>query len=163
MLISSTKPDATKAAVTSWMTGTVSQLESNIKSLQDKRVEKLKQTQVSVPVISGASSSDGSTGTMTATPGSEQPDPVFGVGDTGASSTGETGNATDGKSSNLPQAGTVSDPWVTITASFSAQDQSSTTTTSSWGMSVGGGAGWGLWSVGGSYSHDQSSRFVAQP
>ncbi|KAK0612567.1 hypothetical protein B0T17DRAFT_564881 [Bombardia bombarda] len=25
-----------------------------------------------------------------------------------------------------------------------------------WGMSVGGGAGWGLWSVGGSYAHDES-------
>ncbi|KAK0741578.1 hypothetical protein B0T18DRAFT_307044, partial [Schizothecium vesticola] len=47
------------------------------------------------------------------------------------------------------------DPWTTISASFSASDQKSTAYSKEWGMSVGGAAGWGLWSVGGSYAHSQ--------
>lgn len=55
------------------------------------------------------------------------------------------------------------DVWTHISASSSASDQKSTTTKSSWGMNVGASAGWGLWSLGGSYGHSESdSDFKSQ-
>ena len=48
------------------------------------------------------------------------------------------------------------DPWTKVTASYSASDQKTTLTQSSWGFSVSASASWFLWSAGGSYSHDES-------
>ncbi|KAK0647152.1 hypothetical protein B0T16DRAFT_172948 [Cercophora newfieldiana] len=50
----------------------------------------------------------------------------------------------------------TADPWTTVKCAISMQDMTKKNTESSWGMSVGAGVGWGLWSVGGSYSHDQA-------
>jgi hypothetical protein len=52
------------------------------------------------------------------------------------------------------------DPWTKITFSFSATDQKTHTDQSSWGFSAGGSVGFGLFSAGGTYSHDESSASV---
>ncbi|KAI9782386.1 MAG: hypothetical protein M1839_005259 [Geoglossum umbratile] len=49
------------------------------------------------------------------------------------------------------------DPWTKITFSFSATDQKTHMDQSSWGFSVGASVSFGLFSAGGSYSHDESS------
>lgn len=108
-----------------------------------------------MPVIAGAidegNEADGEKiGTVTAEEDADQAEPVFGVG-------GKS-RGTDAGSGELPLAGTASDPWVAITASFSASDQKSKMSSSSFGFTCGGGAGWGLFSAGGAYSHDKSSR-----
>ena len=51
-------------------------------------------------------------------------------------------------------------PWTTISFSYSAQDQAQDEFASSWGMKVGGGVGFGLFSAGGNYAHDQSSQYI---
>ncbi|KAH8650430.1 hypothetical protein BGZ61DRAFT_545785 [Ilyonectria robusta] len=52
----------------------------------------------------------------------------------------------------------LENPWTTITFSYSASDVSNHSKESEWGMKVGGSVGFGLWSVGGSYSHDESHK-----
>ena len=130
----------------------VSTIDHQIQSLNDKRAAKLGTFPITLPVIADASADDeaenGATGI--APPGAEFADDIF-IEPAPTSGSG------------VPAAGSVSDPWTTITASFSATTQTSASDTSSWGFSVGGGAGWGLWSVGGSYSHDQSQRCFANP
>ena len=132
--------------------------------MQEQRLVKLRSLSVTEPVITGAVSpgegADGpdtggvsTTGTVFAPIGSELAAPVFGL-------TTAIPTSTDDSNSNLPVAGTASDPWTTIKLSYSAANQSSTATTSSWGFSVGGGFGWGLWSVGGSYAHDQTQKYA---
>ena len=79
-----------------------------------------------------------------AQPGSELANPIFGLNQ----APGQTG----------PAAPAPADPWTKITASFSASDQKSLYTQSSWGFSVGGEASFGLFSAGGAYSHNESTR-----
>ena len=50
------------------------------------------------------------------------------------------------------------DPWTKITVSFSADDQERHTDQSSWGFNAGASVSYGLFSAGGSYSHDESSE-----
>ena len=91
-----------------------------------------------------AGSANKTSGNNLATPGYEMANPIFGIGPTNPSTT------------SAPPA----DPWTKITASFSATDQKTAVDTSSWGFSAGGGVGFGLFSIGGSYSHESSSVFV---
>lgn len=130
----------------------VSTIDHQIQSLNDKRAAKLGTFPITLPVIADASADDEAENGATdiAPPGAEFADDLF-IEPAPTSGSG------------VPAAGSVSDPWTTITASFSATTQTSASDTSSWGFSVGGGAGWGLWSVGGSYSHDQSQRYPADP
>ena len=52
------------------------------------------------------------------------------------------------------------DPWTKITFSFSATDQKTHMDQSSWGFSAAASVSFGLFSAGGSYSHDESSTCV---
>jgi hypothetical protein len=129
-------------------------MKANINKLGVLRGDKVKTQPPKPPVIASATAtSDDPTmpnGTIVSGPGDENPDEAFGI-------TQPNEDTTD------PQAGSASDPWTTISASFSASDQTSTSSTSSWGMSLGGSAGWGLWSAGGNYSHDESKTFAFFP
>ena len=127
----------------------ISTIDLQVQSLNDKRAAKLGSFPVTLPVIADASVEDDEEDGATdlAPPGAELADDMFMLPP-----------PTEG--TGVPAAGSVSDPWTTITASFSASSQTSSSDTSSWGFSVGGGAGWGLWSVGGSYAHDQSQRYL---
>lgn len=146
-----------KQSLGKWLDTTIATIKSQVKALTDKRDQTFGGAFAaqSAPAIVGGHTDDNNNGTDVAAPGSELSDPLFGVQPPPDQPTSGGPAAAD---PTLPQAGTESDPWTTISASFSAQDQSSTATSSSWGTSVGGGAGWGLWSVGGSYSHEQSQN-----
>ena len=49
------------------------------------------------------------------------------------------------------------DPWTKITYSFSGTDQKTHMDQSSWGFSAGASVNFGLFSAGGSYSHEETS------
>ncbi len=51
-----------------------------------------------------------------------------------------------------------SDPWTKINLSFSATDLKTRSDQSSWGFSASAHVGFGFFSAGGSYSHDESTR-----
>jgi hypothetical protein len=138
-----------KASYTEYLNGQITIIESQLTKLAEVKKEREGTNPLKIPVITGAESDQNSNGTAFAKDGDEKALAIF----TKASETEGTAATGGGESSN---------PWTTISASFSAEDQQSKETTSSWGMSVGGGAGWGLWSVGGSYSHDQSKRYVGE-
>ncbi|KAK5163218.1 uncharacterized protein LTR77_010804 [Saxophila tyrrhenica] len=154
--------DTSKKAISGWMHQTLMTLQSNVSKLEQARTKKMASQPPGPTVIASATAGKGSgndgvpDGTVAAVAGDENPNPVFGVGPN-ASGASTTPGAAGSDPNTLPQGGTASDPWTSIKCSFSAKDQSSTASTSSRGFSVGGGAGWGLWSVGGAYSHDQSS------
>ncbi|KAI0465830.1 hypothetical protein F4859DRAFT_527711 [Xylaria cf. heliscus] len=144
--------DNMKIGVQAWLNRTIADLEKNIQALQLKRADKADLFD-RVPVIEGADDEnpdapDESAGTIVVPPGGEEPSPRFGVG--------RKVETPGGSSKNLPEAGTVSDPWVEISASFSATDQQSEEKQSSFGFSVGGSVGWGLWSAGGSYARSST-------
>lgn len=143
-----------------WITGKEAIIQSQIAALQQQRHAKLQSLPITETAIVGAvAPGEGvvggrdAKGTLFAANGSEFAAPVFGL-------TEPITTSTDESNSNLPVAGTASDPWAKITLSYSADNQASTASTSNWGFSVGGGAGWGLWSVGGSYAHDQTQKYV---
>jgi hypothetical protein len=140
--------DGANASTQTWLAGTLTTLASQIDALNEKRTEKLATAPITVSAISGVDVHDKDEGTELAPVGAELAAPIFGI--TPPDSTASTGADAD---PDIP----TSDPFVTITMSFSAQDQQDSSDSSSWGMSVGGGVGWGLWSVGGSYSHDEAS------
>jgi hypothetical protein len=122
--------------------------------LKSKRDALVGQQPSTIPVVIGAHADDGTagqnagtgTGTDIAAPGAEYANPIFGT----------TGGPNANSGTN-PTAPTTDNPWTDMNLSFSSQDQKKSQDESSWGMSVGGGVGWGLWSAGGSYSHDESS------
>jgi hypothetical protein len=141
--------DENKTQYTQYLDGQIAIIDSQLTKLADVKKEREGANAFKVPVITGAESDANSNGTAYAKDGDEKALDIF-------TKTQEAGGA------GAPAGDDSSNPWTTISASFSAEDQQSKDTTSSWGMSVGGGAGWGLWSVGGSYSHDQSSRYAGQ-
>jgi hypothetical protein len=85
--------------------------------------------------------SDKPSGNNVAAAGYELANPIFGI-------------TAPGSTTTAPPA---ADPWTKISASFSASDFKTSTDTSSWGMSAGASLGFGLFSAGGSYSHDETS------
>ncbi|KAK4183746.1 hypothetical protein QBC35DRAFT_418305 [Podospora australis] len=142
-----------KVSMDKWLQGTIKTINGQLDALRAKRVEKAGQQPVKVAAILDASNEKGKSGTTVAADGSELANPMFGVPNPSAPT---ATSATATIPSTPAAAGSESDPWVTISASFKAEDQRSSAKSSSWGMSVGGGAGWGLWSVGGSYAHEEA-------
>lgn len=139
-------------AIKSWLQDTLAALKKNIDKLVSARAEKLKTLPPPALAIANANATKDDKdykGTVMAAQGDENPAPLF-------TSSSDAANGT-----TAPQGDNKSDPWTSITCSFSAKDQQTNFTASSWGMSVGGGGGWGLWSVGGSYSHESSSSYVS--
>ncbi|KAK3711832.1 hypothetical protein LTR37_009350 [Vermiconidia calcicola] len=152
--MASMKDTDTQNAIKFWLSDMLHRTNASINKLEGLRKTKSQMQPPRPPVIAGATAKDPKkandqtpNGTTNAETGDVYPDHA---------TTGST-TGTNPSSGALPQAETTSDPWVSVNASFSASDQSSVSSASSWGMSVGGGAGWGPWSVGGAYSHDQSS------
>jgi hypothetical protein len=76
-------------------------------------------------------------------PDSELADPILGI-------------SPPSRSETVPS--TTEDPWMKVTASFSASNFQSQYGEFYWGFSVGGGVSFGPFSAGGSYSHDETSR-----
>ncbi|KAL9111844.1 MAG: hypothetical protein Q9227_003694 [Pyrenula ochraceoflavens] len=153
-----TLQDNARNDVTGWIDSKKTTIEAQLKRLNELRTEKMKSDPVTVPVITGATApkddqdKDTPHGTSIAPEGSELANPIF---RTKASNAGATPPPTGGATQSPPSAEDA-DPWTTITFSYSATDQATSATQSSWGMKVGGSVGFGLWSVGGSYAHDES-------
>lgn len=130
-------------------------IQKELGKLRALRSDKAQKSPVEVPVISGVSApkdeKDKSTpsGTELATKGSELASPIFKSPPIAGPNGGQP-----------PQSAEDADPWTTITFSYSASDVSTISKESTWGMKVGGSVGFGLWSVGGSYSHDESHKSV---
>jgi hypothetical protein len=59
-------------------------------------------------------------------------------------------------------AGSVFNPWTTINVSYSASSFSQSKSSSSWGMSVSGGVNYGLFRLGGAYSHEEGKSEMYQ-
>lgn len=148
-----TKSGDAKVSLDKWLESKIKTINSQIAALEEKRKEKQVDQPVKLPAILDAGGAAGKNATTVVADGAELADPLFGI-DTQLSGGASAGPGS--AASTAPAAGTASDPWTTISASFTAEDQRSQASSSSWGMSVGGGAGWGLWSVGGSYAHDES-------
>lgn len=138
---------------TKWFDSKKKTIGGELTRLKGLRTIKAQQTPVDVPVISGVSApkdgqdKDTPTGTDLATNGPEFAIPTFKSPPPPASG-----------STQPPQNADDADPWTTITFSYSASDVYNHTKESEWGMKVGGSVGFGLWSVGGSYSHDESHK-----
>jgi hypothetical protein len=132
-------------------------IESLTKIRDELNTKKNKAPGVPVPTIAGAEAPDGDKtedsklSTDMAPPNAALPNPIFQSESQAAAGTGNAG-ATDNSS----------DPWTSITVSYSAKSFSQTQTQSSWGMSVSGGLNFGLFSMGGSYSHEESKSDMYQ-
>lgn len=122
-------------------------MDNQIKALQDALEKKTASRTDLIGAIVNAHASDPTksqgSGNDLAQPGSEFANPIFGLSPPPAGQTGPS---------------VAADPWTKITASFSSSDQKSLYTESSWGFSVGGRASFGLFSAGGAYSHDESTK-----
>jgi hypothetical protein len=136
-----------------WFVTKKAEIQKELVRLELLRKDKAQKAPVDIPVISGvtAPTEDNDTqtpyGTALVTKGSELANPIFKTPAVPASDgTRPAASADD------------ADPWTTITFSYSASDLKNHTKESEWGMKVGGSVGFGLWSVGGSYSHDESHK-----
>lgn len=137
-----------KTDFVTYLDSKITYIDTQLQNLATVKTAREGSNPMKIPVITNAESDADGHGTSFANDGDENALAIF----TPTSTPDATTTPAGGDDS--------SNPWTTISASFSAEDQQSTSTTSSWGMSVGGGAGWGLWSVGGSYAHDESQRYV---
>lgn len=128
-------------------------IQKELERLKRLQADKAQKSPVEVPVISGvtapknAEDKDTPSGTDVATNGSELANPIF-----------RSPAPPGGGGGQPPASAEDADPWTTITFSYSASDVSNHSKESEWGMKVGGSVGFGLWSVGGSYSHDESHK-----
>ncbi|KAK6000890.1 hypothetical protein QM012_002973 [Aureobasidium pullulans] len=144
--------EANQKATAAWLAVQTATGDNQLQQLNDKRDALLQTRPSTIPVVIGAHAEgdkrvgDGGTGTDLAAPDAKYANPIFGT-------SGDPTSKSDGSASKP----TTDNPWTDMSFSFSAQGQQKASDESSWGMSVGGGVGWGLWSAGGSYSHDQSS------
>lgn len=145
--LASLNDGSAKQAMEKWFVSQLKTIDDNIRDLEVKRSRKLDKT-VSVPIIIDSKAKKTAGGAA-----DDYQDGSVEVAGPGAENAGDMFKDPPPPGAKAPPA----DPWVTITASFSATDQKSTSETKSWGMSVGAGAGWGLWSAGGSYAHDETS------
>lgn len=138
--------EANQEMTAAWLSAQIDTVTDQRQQLEDKRDALLKDNGSTIPVVTGAQEKDEggaqSSGTDVAPDGAQYANPIFG---------------TKGLPSTPGDSPTTNDAWTDIDFSSSSQDQTQTTDTSSWGMSVGGSVGWGLWSAGGNYAHDQSS------
>jgi hypothetical protein len=135
-----------KSSMKIWIENQEAKINAELSDLRTKRSDKLASNPVTVPVIVNADTGEDKSTTddslTFAAPDESDVNPLF----------------KEASNLNTLDSDSTADPWTTIKCSFSATTQSQKSDTSSWGTSFGGGAGWGLWSVGGSYSHEQSAR-----
>lgn len=137
----------TKKGALNWFDKKETTIKQELDRLKSLRVAKAgddTNNATSVPVIVSATApaddNGEPAGTTLAARGSEMANPVF-------------------KSpSDQPPTAQDADPWTNITFSYSASDVKNHSTESEWGMKVGESVGFGLWSVGGSYAHDESHK-----
>ncbi|KAF5715826.1 hypothetical protein FGLOB1_2863 [Fusarium globosum] len=80
------------------------------------------------------------------------------AGTTLAARSSEMANPVFKSPSDQPLTAQDADPWTNIIFSYSASDVSNHSKESEWGMKIGGSVGFGLWSVGGSYTNDESHK-----
>ncbi|KAM6513149.1 hypothetical protein FALCPG4_015616 [Fusarium falciforme] len=143
--------DTTLADAENWFRTKQDTIQKELTRLKTLRTSKAEKNPVEIPVISGVTAPNGDedkdtpNGTALATKGSELANPVF-----------KSPAAPGGNGAQPTASAEDADPWTTITFSYSASDVSNHSKESEWGMKVGGSVGFGLWSVGGSYSHDES-------
>lgn len=139
-----------------WLDSKQRTIKAELDGLRALRADKARNSPVEIPVILGVSApkdpADKSTpsGSILTINGSELADPIF--------KTSAVPGGGGGPGGQPPASAENSDPWITITFSYSASDISNYSKESEWGMKVGGSVGFGLWSVGGSYSHDESHK-----
>ncbi|KAH8678320.1 hypothetical protein BX600DRAFT_532153 [Xylariales sp. PMI_506] len=144
-------------ALQGWITSSETSIDDQIVKLQAAKATKLQHEPVTVPIITGATApkdaqdKESTTGSTLAQIGSELAKPQFEI-----SAPGSAPPATSGGAGTTTNSADDADPWTSISFSYSASDQKKSESQSSWGMSVGGSVGFGLWSVGGNYSHDES-------
>ena len=143
-----------KQEIQTWITGRQATIRTELERLNGLRAAKLAQEPVTVPVITGATAPENENddephGTLVAPEGSEQADAIF-------KTTAPGGTTPVGTPISPPMDSEDANPWTSITFSYSATDLKTSSSQSSWGFSVGGHVGFGLWSAGGSYSHDES-------
>ena len=155
-----TLKDGADNQVNSWLTSTKEKITKQLESLKGLRTAKLEANPTTVPVITGAKAlTDGDKESAHATDvapeGAELANPIFGI-------TAGSGDQADGTGSQPTQSAADADQWTTVTFSYAASDLKSVASESSWGMKVGGSVGFGLWSVGGSYAHDESKKDMQQ-
>ena len=131
-----------------WLPGVIDTVKDQIQKLIDLQNTVSGSAGFSVPPITAASpGTGGSQGSNEiAVLGSQLASPIFGLSPAQDTTPIEASTSSgDG------------DVWTHISASSTATDQRSQTKQSSWGMNVGASAGWGLWSVGGSYGHSETN------
>ncbi|KAE8150823.1 hypothetical protein BDV25DRAFT_139419 [Aspergillus avenaceus] len=163
--ISTMNDQDSKDAARKWLERTINGLVTNIKHLKALGKDKLDSkipSAIANTTAKDEKNPEGVNGTVNAVDEDNKPRAMFlSKAPESKLSTTPPGNPKMAGNDPRPQGGS-SDPWTTISASFSASDQTSTANTSSWGMSVGGTVGWGGFSAGGSYAHEQSkSDFTA--
>ena len=151
----------TKDSTSSWIKAQISTINSQLKGLQTARDKKAVANPVTVPIIIDATAPDATaagsksgsddetpTGAILAKPGDELANPMFDLS-LGTATTPNAGTQLAGSAEDVS-------PFTSVSFSYSATDQQKTVSSSSMGFSVGGSVGFGLWSVGGSYSHSQA-------
>ncbi|EHK97228.1 hypothetical protein M7I_7039 [Glarea lozoyensis 74030] len=140
-----------------WIMSKETTISDELKKLTELSKIKLASSPTNVPVITGATAprneADKNTphGLLLATEGAEKASPIFAT-PPAASFPATISVPSNPSLTNAEEA----DPWTTISFSYSASDVKQSAEQHSWGKGVGGAVGFGLWSVGGSYSHDET-------
>ncbi|KAF5603989.1 hypothetical protein FPCIR_1050 [Fusarium pseudocircinatum] len=150
--------DAAKQVAT-WITAKQSVITSQLAALTTLRATKAASCPPTVSIITGATAPDASdptsVGSTTVAPeGSEYANPVFGINQDGTLNADKP--ITSSSKTQSQTNATDSDPWTTISFSFSAADRNKVAKSKDNGFSTGGSVGFALWGAGGSYSHDSA-------
>ena len=139
-----------------WIKSKITTINAQIKQLEDLRKSKIQGEPITVPVIIGSTAPKNAddektaSGTMLVSEGDELAKATFGLN----KPLPPTGGTLPAAGGSVQSADDV-DPWTSITFALSATDQATYSSQEKWGMTVGGSVGYGLWSVGGFYSHDE--------
>ncbi|KAL5622338.1 hypothetical protein FOBRF1_001588 [Fusarium oxysporum] len=144
--------------VATWITAKQSVIKNQLAALTSLRAKKVTSCPPTVSIITGAMAPDASdptsVGSTTVAPeGSEYANPVFGINQDGSLNTDKPSTSSSTQGGNIA---TDSDPWTTISFSFSASERDNVANSKDNGFSTGGSFGFALWSAGGSYSHDSA-------
>ncbi|KAG9506423.1 hypothetical protein J7337_003406 [Fusarium musae] len=148
--------DAAKQVGT-WITAKQNVITSRLAALATLRATKAASCPLTVSIITGTTTPEAgdptSVGSLTVSPeGSEYANPVFGINQDGTLNTDKP--ATSSSKTQSQTSAADSDPWTTISFSFSAADRNKVAKSKNTGFSTGGSVGFALWGAGGSYSHD---------
>ncbi|KAF5636934.1 hypothetical protein F25303_8137 [Fusarium sp. NRRL 25303] len=145
--------------VSTWITAKQNVITKQLAALTTLRATKAASCPPTVSIITGATAPDAtdpiSVGSTTVAPqGSEYANPVFGINRDGTLNTDKP--ATSSSKTQGQNDAMDSDPWTTISFSFSAADRNKVANSKDNGFSTGGSFGFALWGAGGSYSHDSA-------